>query len=85
MKTNNLQKKSVLTSLILLATAAYHGLREKVSYSEKTDPSKMQRMVGDHVFGGFRARNLAAIYIPRHGKLKGWMRENRKYRTNKTK
>lgn len=33
-----------------------------------------------HAIGGYNP-----IYIPKRTKLKGWQKENRKYRTNKTK
>jgi hypothetical protein len=38
-----------------------------------------------HVFGGCRDRNTQAIFIPRKTRFKGYMRENRKYRSFKKK
>ena len=83
MKTNNLTKKSFLTSMILMATAAYHGIKESISYGVKNDPSNHARRNGNYKFGGFRARGLGAIYSPRHGRMKGYMRENLRSTFNK--
>ena len=38
-----------------------------------------------HAFGGFRERNLQAIFIPRRTHFKGYMRENRRSTFNKNK
>lgn len=38
-----------------------------------------------HAYGGFRARNLQAIYVPQRGKFKGWMRERKRSTFNSTK
>jgi hypothetical protein len=73
MKTNNLKRKSFLTSLILLATAAF----------TKRSSGGIKDTSGSRTGGMFW--NPQAIFIPRRTKFKGWMRENRKYRTNKTK
>jgi hypothetical protein len=75
MKTNNLRKKSLLTSMILMATALFAG--------SKNTSGGIKDTSGSHTGG--RYWNPQAIYIPRHRKFKGYDRENRKYRTNKTK
>jgi hypothetical protein len=74
MKTNNLTKRSLLTSVILMATAMF-GMNKHSGRIKDTS--------GSHTGGRFW--NPQAIYIPRRTKFKGYMRENRKYRTNKTK
>jgi hypothetical protein len=45
----------------------------------------IERRKAIHQFGGVRDRDLRAIYIPNHGKFKGYMRENRKcsFNTNR--
>lgn len=69
MKTNNLSKKSFLTSLILMMSAGFSAMRNSGGV-QKTAPN-------GYVGGG------SPIYIPRRGKLKGYMKENRKYSFNK--
>jgi hypothetical protein len=36
-----------------------------------------------HLYGGARDRDLRAVYIPRRGKFKGYMRENKRCSFNK--
>ena len=36
-----------------------------------------------HTHGGFRERNLQAIFTPKRSRFKGWMRENRRSTFNK--
>ena len=70
MKTNNLTKRSLLTSMILMATAIFSG-------RNNTKDTSMPRTGGSFW-------NPQAIYIPRRKKLKGWQRENlRNKRTRK--
>jgi hypothetical protein len=70
MKTNNLSKKSFLTSMILMATALFAG-----SKSTGSGP----------VYRGSSIGGLNPIYIPRKGIFKGYMRENRRSTFNKNK
>lgn len=68
MKTNNLSKKSFLTSMILMASALFASRKG----SAATDK------VRGHSVGGWNP-----MYIPRRGKFKGYMREKRRSTFNK--
>jgi len=69
MKTNNLKRRSFLTSMILMATALFSGRNDTRITTQRTG-------------GSFW--NPQAIYIPRRKKLKGWQKENlRNKRTKK--
>jgi hypothetical protein len=71
MKTNNLTKKSLLTSMIMIATALFH---------KGATPSESVHH-GNKEGGSFW--NPQGIFIPRRRKFKGWMREKRRSTFNK--
>ena len=71
MKTNNLQKKSFLTMLVLAMSAGFSAM--------KNGGGPIHTGPNGFIGGG------SAIFIPRHGKFKGYMRENRRYNSFKKK
>ena len=70
MKTNNLQKKSMLMTMILALTAGF-------SVAKLQGPTT--GLANGFIGGG------SPIFTPRHGMFKGYMRENRRSTFNKTK
>jgi hypothetical protein len=72
MKTNNIQKKSFLMTMILAMSAGFAAITKGGSTPLHGSPNGF-------VGGG------SPIYIPRHGMFKGFMRENRKSTFNKNK
>ena len=71
MKTNNITKKSFLMTMVLALTAGFNAV--------KNGGSNAPAMPNGYIGGS------SPIYIPRHGKFKGWMRENRRSTFNKNK
>jgi hypothetical protein len=71
MKTNNITKKSFLMTMVLALTAGFNAM--------KNGGTSSPGLANGYVGGG------SPIYIPRRTRFKGYMRENRRYRTNKTK
>ena len=71
MKTNNLSKKSFLTTMILALSAGLMSIKG----GEHSSPGLANGYIG----GG------SPIYIPRHRRFKGYDRENRKCTFNKNK
>ena len=69
MKRNNLSKKSLLTSMIMMFTSVFHSGKKSV-----------QRNMPNGYAGGD-----SPIFIPRRTRFKGYMRENRRSTFNKTK
>ena len=53
------------------------------SQNQKKERRIKGKSLNQHLFGGCRDRNLNAIYMPQHGKFKGWMRERRRCTFNK--
>jgi len=60
---------------IIGMTAAMFKRKEPIEYNPPAQPTT----VGKYMFGGVRARNLQAIFIPRRSKFKGYMRDNRNW------
>jgi hypothetical protein len=71
MKTNNLKKRSLFTTLLTLLTV-FNPEKRGIGQS------KIQH-------SGGVGWNPQAIYTPRHTMFKGWMREKRRSTFNKTK
>ena len=71
MKTNNITKKSFLMTMVLALTAGFNAA--------KNNSTPSHAMPNGYIGGG------SPIFIPRHGKFKGWMRERRRSTFNKTK
>jgi hypothetical protein len=69
------ENKLGLMAAIIGMTAAMFKRKEPIEYKAPAQPTT----VGKYMFGGFRARNLQAIFIPRHSKMKGYMRDNRNW------
>jgi hypothetical protein len=73
MKTNNISKKSFLTSLIMVMTAGLYSMK----HGGDSYPS--HNTTNGYIGGG------SPIYYPRRTHFKGYQRENRRSTFNKNK
>lgn len=72
------QKLGIMAAIIGLTSAVF-GRRNEPIKKRQDGLFDGKHTKGGHVFGGFRHWNPQAIHIPRHGKFKGYMRDNRNW------
>ena len=72
------QKLGIMAAIIGLTSAVFGKRNEPIKERRGYD-FRNKRTAGKYTYGGFRHWNDQAVFIPRHNKFKGYMRDNRNW------